>query len=113
LHDHIRPPHGPPDAATAAPAWHVPGGTGGGTARLRDLLTVWDGALCAQVDPELFFPEKGDRAARRAARRVCGRCAVQDPCARVFGPLLTHGVVGGLTERQRARRRRRALRAAA
>ena len=29
-------------------------------------------ALCAQTDPEAFFPEKG--GSTREAKRVCGRC---------------------------------------
>jgi hypothetical protein len=30
---------------------------------------VWASALCAQVDPELFFPEKGESAASAVAIR--------------------------------------------
>jgi len=60
---------------------------------------VWDGALCAQVDPELFFPDKGQSPSD--ARKVCGACPVSVRCLEVFGDLLDHGVVGGLTERER------------
>lgn len=35
-------------------------------------------ALCAEVDPELWFPEKGGSS--RAARRICARCPVSDAC---------------------------------
>ncbi len=70
---------------------------------------MWDGALCAQVDPELFFPEKGQAAQSRQARLICARCEVTALCLATFGPHLGHGVVGGLTDRQRrtAQRQRR------
>lgn len=36
------------------------------------------GALCAQVDPELFFPEPGGSVA--TAKRVCRGCPVRADC---------------------------------
>jgi WhiB family redox-sensing transcriptional regulator len=64
-----------------------------------------DGALCAQVDPELFFPEKGHNTAE--ARRICFRCPVRVPClqyaldgASTWQGIDT-GVWGGLTARER------------
>jgi WhiB family redox-sensing transcriptional regulator len=71
-----------------------------------DAIQVWDDALCAQVDPELFFPDKGDSAA--PARRVCGLCEVTALCLATFGPVVDHGVVGGQTPQQRAATRRQA-----
>ncbi len=57
-------------------------------------------ALCAQVDPELFFPEKG--GSTREAKRVCGLCEVR---ARCLEYALAHGerfgVWGGVSERDR------------
>ena len=57
-------------------------------------------ALCAQVDPELFFPEKGGSA--EPARRVCLRCPVTRECLEFA---LEHderfGVWGGLSEQER------------
>ena len=57
-------------------------------------------ALCAQDDPELFFPEKGKRS--RAARAVCADCPVRKEC---LSDALTHdrvyGVWGGTTEQER------------
>lgn len=61
-----------------------------------------DDALCAQTDPTVFFPDKGESPT--AARRVCFACPVRREC-------LTHavaapepwGVWGGLTARQRRR----------
>jgi len=57
-------------------------------------------AVCTQTDPELFFPEKGNRS--RAAKGVCARCPV---CKKCLEAALTHdrvyGVWGGTTERER------------
>jgi WhiB family redox-sensing transcriptional regulator len=59
-------------------------------------------ALCAQTDPEAFFPDKGGSPA--AAQAICRRCPVQGPCLEWA---LQHderfGVWGGLTDRQRRR----------
>lgn len=60
---------------------------------------VWASALCAQVDPELFFPEKGGSPA--AAKAVCAECPVTALCLATFGPLVDHGVIGGLTAKER------------
>ena len=35
-------------------------------------------ALCAQTDPEAFFPEKG--GSTREAKKVCLTCEVRDDC---------------------------------
>ncbi len=46
-----------------------------------DVVTArrWqDAALCAEVDPELWFPPRGGKAA--AAKRICARCPVAAPC---------------------------------
>ena len=41
--------------------------------------TSWqERALCAQTDPEAFFPEKG--GSTREAKRVCGSCDVRVEC---------------------------------
>lgn len=61
--------------------------------------------LCAEIDPELFFPSKGGNI--RAARSICHRCDVRDACLEVA---LTIGVVDGIwagtTVRERAVMRR-------
>lgn len=67
---------------------------------------VWAAALCAQVDPDLFFPEAGQTVQSRVARAVCASCDVESLCLATFGPLLSHGVVGGQTDQQRREARR-------
>ncbi|ASR85937.1 WhiB family transcription factor [Mycobacterium Phage Niklas] len=65
---------------------------------------AWEAdALCAQVDPEIFFPEQGGSV--REAKRVCGRCPVTDECLdRALSlPSNPTGVWGGTTERERRR----------
>jgi WhiB family redox-sensing transcriptional regulator len=64
-----------------------------------------DGALCAETDPEAFFPEKGGSV--RAAKRVCGACDVRAECLEYA---LEHderfGIWGGTSERERRRLKR-------
>jgi WhiB family transcriptional regulator, redox-sensing transcriptional regulator len=63
------------------------------------LARVWAEGACTTVDPEVFFPlPSGDPG---AALRVCASCPVRELCLDTFGPLVPHGVVGGLTEDQR------------
>lgn len=61
-----------------------------------------DGALCREVDPELFFSlSKADKA---AAIGVCKACPVRKLClkdALEFPIAEQHGVRGGLTARER------------
>jgi len=64
-------------------------------------------ALCAQGDPEAFFPEKG--GSTREAKRICTRCEVRADCLEYA---LEHherfGVWGGMSERERRKLTRRA-----
>lgn len=65
----------------------------------------FDGALCQQVDPDLWFPEVGQDGS--GAKRVCGRCPVQQAChdyAVEAGE--QWGIWGGTTARQRRGRRK-------
>ena len=61
--------------------------------------------LCAQTDPEAFFPEKG--GSTREAKRICMGCEVRDRCLEYA---LAHderfGIWGGLSERERRRLKR-------
>jgi len=59
-----------------------------------------DQALCAQTDPEMFFPDKG--GSTREAKAVCAQCFVQAEC--LDWALTTNerfGIWGGLSERER------------
>jgi len=68
-----------------------------------------DDALCAQTDPDIFFPNKGDSAA--PARSICKACPVIAECLLFAdGQPEPMGVLGGLSARQR--RTIRATRAA-
>lgn len=63
-------------------------------------------ALCAQVDPELFFPGKGESTA--PAKRVCGGCPVKAECLEwALANTMSHGVWGGQSDQERKRLRRR------
>ena len=102
-------PPSPTPATTRAVAAIIPGLEEPG--RRSAVVAVWEQALCAQVDPELFFPEKGQPS--RKALAVCAACPVREACREVFGPLVPIGVVGGTTpEQRRSDRTRRRTRAA-
>jgi WhiB family redox-sensing transcriptional regulator len=63
-------------------------------------------AACAEVDPELFFPDPGQVPQAAAAKQVCAGCAVRGPCleAALHGPQARDdhtGVFAGTTARQR------------
>lgn len=64
-----------------------------------------DRALCAQTDPEAFFPEKG--GSTREAKRICLGCEVRNECLEYA---LAHderfGIWGGLSERERRKLKR-------
>ena len=63
-------------------------------ARWREL------AACRGIDLEVFFPERGESA--EPARRVCAACPVRQPCLEyAISNRITHGIWGGLTERER------------
>jgi WhiB family redox-sensing transcriptional regulator len=63
----------------------------------------WMGeAICSQVDPEVFYPEKGGTTA--PAKLICAQCPVVDEC---LAYALEHGerfgIWGGLSDRERRR----------
>ena len=70
--------------------------------------TEWhDKALCAQTDPEAFFPEKG--GSTREAKRICESCGVRQECLEyALENDERFGIWGGLSERERRRLRKRA-----
>ncbi|SDD49162.1 WhiB family transcriptional regulator, redox-sensing transcriptional regulator [Geodermatophilus telluris] len=59
-------------------------------------------ALCAETDPEAFFPEKG--GSTREAKRVCSGCSVRAECLEfALANDERFGIWGGLSERERRR----------
>ena len=64
-------------------------------------------ALCAQTDPEAFFPEKG--GSTRDAKQICLSCDVRAEClAYALENDERFGIWGGLSERERRKLRRQA-----
>lgn len=62
-------------------------------------------ALCAQTDPEAFFPEKG--GSTREAKRICEQCEVRAQCLEyALENDERFGIWGGLSERERRKLRR-------
>ena len=71
-----------------------------------EILLSWqEQALCAQTDPEAFFPEKG--GSTREAKRICVGCDVKGECLEyALGQDERFGIWGGLSERERRRLKR-------
>ena len=90
-----------------------PGFGGQGIAGLLGIGLEGDGqswqerALCAETDPEAFFPEKG--GSTREAKKICTGCEVKAECLEyALANDERFGIWGGLSERERRRLRRRA-----
>ncbi len=67
-----------------------------------------DRALCAQTDPEAFFPEKG--GSTREAKKICTGCEVKAECLEyALAKDERFGIWGGLSERERRRIKRDAV----
>lgn len=74
------------------------------------MITRWEtpewmaAGICAQTDPDAFFPEKG--GSTREAKAICRSCPVRAAC---LDYALEHeeryGIWGGLSERERRRLR--------
>ena len=63
-------------------------------------------ALCAQTDPEAFFPDKG--GSTREAKRICQGCEVRAECLEyALGHDERFGIWGGLSERERRKLKKR------
>lgn len=62
--------------------------------------SAWDGAACAETDPDAFFPDQGGTASR--VLRICAGCEYRVECLQYA---LDHdeqyGIWGGTTGRQR------------
>lgn len=67
-------------------------------------------AACADMDVNVFFPERGDDKGEQA-KTVCRRCPVTAPCLDyALGFSMLPGVWGGHNEEERKRIRRKRLR---
>lgn len=80
-----------------------------GSIGLPETALEWqEDALCAQTDPEAFFPEKG--GSTRDAKKVCAECPVAQQCLDyALDNDERFGIWGGMSERERrkiARERR-------
>ena len=72
-------------------------------ARWREL------AACRGADLKVFFPGRGESAG--PARQVCAACPVRQQCLDyAISNAITHGIWGGLTERERRALRSRWVR---
>ena len=73
---------------------------------LDDGVLAWqEMALCAQTDPEAFFPEKG--GSTREAKNVCAMCEVRQECLEyALANDERFGIWGGLSERERRKLKR-------
>ena len=71
-------------------------------------LSWQERALCAQPDPEAFFPEKG--GSTREAKKVCVSCEVRAECLEyALENDERFGIWGGLSERERRKLKRRVV----
>jgi len=63
----------------------------------------FDGSqLCAQTDPEIFFPHPSDRAGIAAAKEICNQCPFIELCLKyALSEPSIQGIWGGTTQRQR------------
>ncbi|WP_216677729.1 WhiB family transcriptional regulator [Streptomyces sp. MNP-20] len=65
-----------------------------------------DDGICAQTDPESFFPTEGRSA--RPAKKICAGCPVRHECrAYALARPELYGIWGGLTRVERGRLRGR------
>lgn len=85
---------------------------GYGKQSAQDLGWMED-ALCAQTDPDIFYPEKGGSTA--PATSVCSSCPVKSECLEyAVTNDIRHGIWGGTSDNDRKRiaRERKASRSA-
>lgn len=99
---------GMPVGAPAEPFVVIDGGVPDGGRDAGEEPEWQERALCAQTDPEAFFPEKG--GSTREAKRICSGCDVRAECLDyALANDERFGIWGGLSERERRRLRRPAV----
>jgi len=70
-----------------------------------EYLPWMNDALCAETDPEAFFPEKG--GSTRDAKKICTACEVKEQCLDfALERDERFGIWGGLSVRERRKLRR-------
>lgn len=84
-------------------------GKAGGMQRITTKLlqpVEWQAnARCSEVDPEIFFPERGGSS--KAARAVCNKCDVRNQCLEyALNNKEQFGIWGGTSERERRKLRK-------
>lgn len=64
-------------------------------------LPIFDGdALCAETDPDAFFPEKGGKV--RAVEAICAACEIRLQCLQwSMDNAEQHGTWAGVSENRR------------
>ena len=62
-------------------------------------------ALCAEVDPDLFFPEHSGEHGREA-KKICAGCEVREPCLEYALYRPEWGIWGGKSANERKAMRR-------
>lgn len=66
-----------------------------------DLAWQVDGD-CVGLDPDLFFPVRGDNDTANRAKAICQDCPVRGDClAYALATTQKHGIWGGQSENQR------------
>lgn len=62
-------------------------------------------AACKGMDPNIFFPERGDNKTVELAKSICSGCTVKQQC-REYGEMERFGFWGGAGVRTRVKERR-------
>jgi len=71
------------------------------------VLPDWDGALCAEIDPAIFFPRDSDAGSSKIAKKVCMQCEIRVKCLNfAIENRIDHGIWGGMGVMDRRRIRR-------
>jgi len=68
-----------------------------------DLWPDSEQRACKSAEPDLFFPEIGDKRSEKQALKICSDCPCRDECLMWALKNDEKGIWGGQTERQRTR----------
>ena len=61
-------------------------------------------AKCRGVDPDLFYPKRGDNYSVSQARLICNKCNIEDECLQyALDNNEKFGIWGGTSPRQRGK----------